>query len=583
MRVMSVPAQIGRYRIESRLGAGGFAVVWLAHDESLDTKIAIKVLADNWAGEPELRARFLAEARMLRRASSARVVQVFDIGELDDGRPYFVMEYAERGTLSDRLRREGAFPLAEALRLTAEVARGVADLHRAGILHRDLKPSNVLIARAADGQDRLLVADLGVAKNLAHGSNVTMSVGSVGYMAPEQAVPSKGADVRADVYSLGALAANLITGKSPGMAGYTVPLLNSYPEMPEPVRELLAQALAPQPEHRWPDAASFSVRLKELAQQYSPSVPQAGPPDRAAVPAETASSAATRHVVSAPTPAPASALAPVPGDQPAAWNAAPSPPAAPAPGAQPAWGARPAVPAAKAQPAAGWAGAYRSTRGVRRRSMLLLSAGCTVVVMAAAGFVILHQLNSGSSVGDTHLAAYSPSPSPSVTESVDAAATEAAPGTAGKATPKATETTKKPVVTNGSLKPDGKWNYVILTEVQNSSGGSEGQLKFDLVDYYTGQAATQACRQDGVAVTDVEWCNDFYWRNNSHLLRTVKVATDADLKYYTDTGVEKTLSPAQLDKLSELGLVGKEGDGATLFKMTEHSGVVDQLREIFGD
>ena len=545
MRVMPVPAQIGRYRIESRLGAGGFAVVWLAHDESLDTKIAIKVLADNWAGEADLRARFLAEARMLRRAASHRVVQVFDIGELDDGRPYFVMQYADRGTLSDRLRQDGSVPLIEALTLTAEVARGVADLHRAGIVHRDLKPSNVLITTGPDGQDRLLIADLGVAKSMAHGSNVTMSVGSIGYMAPEQAVPSKGVDVRADVYSLGAMAANLITGRAPGLAGYTVPLLESDPDLPEPVRELLIRALQPQPEQRWPDAASFSVRLKELARQFS-AVPVAG--RRTEALAEPA--AATRYVGSPAIPAPSPV--PVTSNEPA--------------------GAPPAVPVAGARPAAGWAGAYRSTRGVRRRSMLFLSAGFTVVVMAAAGFILLHQLNADSAGGSSHLA----SPSPSVTGTVDAVATSAA-----QTTPNATETTKK--ATNGSLKPDGEWNYVILTGVLNSSDASEGEITFDLIDYYTGAAATQACLKDGVKISDVEWCNDYYWRNNSNRLRTVKVATDVDVKYYTDTGVEKTLSPAQLYKLSGAGKVGKEGGGATLFKMTEHQGVVDKLWETFGD
>ncbi len=126
---------IGRYRIGPRLGAGGYAVVWLARDESLDTTIAIKVMAENWAGHSDLRDRFLAEARMLRRAASTRIVQVFDIGELPDGRPYFVMEHADRGTLGDRIARQRLTPV-QALRVTAEVARGAAELHRLGIVHR---------------------------------------------------------------------------------------------------------------------------------------------------------------------------------------------------------------------------------------------------------------------------------------------------------------------------------------------------------------------------------------------------------------------------------------------------------------
>lgn len=135
--------RIGRYRLERRLGAGAFGVVWLAHDDDLDAPVAVKVLADNWAQRLDIRERFLSEARLLRRADSNRVVQVFDIGELPDDRPYFVMEYADGGTLADRL-AGGPLPVDEALRLTALAALAAAALHAAGIVHRDIKPSNVL-------------------------------------------------------------------------------------------------------------------------------------------------------------------------------------------------------------------------------------------------------------------------------------------------------------------------------------------------------------------------------------------------------------------------------------------------------
>jgi serine/threonine protein kinase len=504
---MPVPTQIGRYQIETRLGAGGFAVVWLAHDESLDTKVAIKVLADNWAGEPELRARFLAEARMLRRAASSRVVQVFDIGELDDGRPYFVMQHADRGTLSNRVKQSGRLPLVEALRLTAEVAQGVADLHRAGIVHRDLKPSNVLITTGPDGREHLLVADLGVAKSMAGGSNLTMSVGSIGYMAPEQAVPSKGVDVRADVYSLGAMAANLITGNSPGLAGFTEPWLQAQPELPEPVRELLAQALQPKAEDRWPDAASFSVRLKELARQFSAPAP-----------------------VVAPAAAVVSPLA---------------------------------VPGLGAQPAAGLVEAYRSTRDVRRRSMLILSAGFTVVVLAAAGFIFLHHLNAADAAGGS---AHSPLPSATGT------ATPGATGT-GKDSPKPTAAPKKDPLAGGSLKPEGEWNYAILSKVTPTG------ITFDLIDYFTGDAAIQACAQDGVAVAVADWCHDYYWRNKSSRLRTMTLNPNADVHYYQDGG-QVQLDPKAITKLNSLDKAGKTGGGDSIFKLTEHNDSIDQLEEI---
>ncbi len=273
---MSVLDPIGRYTLRDRLGSGGFAVVWRAYDTSLDADVAIKVMAENWADRLDLRERFLAEARMLRHASSGRVVQVFDVGELPDGRPYFVMEFADRGTLADRL-GDGPLPLPDALRLTAEVARGVAELHLAGIVHRDLKPSNVLIKSAPDGSERLLVADLGVAKNLAYASALTMSVGSAGYMAPEQSGPNTDVDVRADVYGLGALAYRVITGQVPGPPGGVLPPRSLRPELPADVATLLTQALAPRREDRWPSAASFAERLDALADRTEagePGVPR---------------------------------------------------------------------------------------------------------------------------------------------------------------------------------------------------------------------------------------------------------------------------------------------------------------------
>ncbi|MET8772767.1 serine/threonine-protein kinase [Streptomyces sp. NPDC004658] len=256
--------RIGRHRLERPLGSGAFATVWLAHDPELQAPVAVKVLAENWAHRLDVRERFLSEARLLRRAGTSRVVQVYDIGELPDGRPYFVMEYAAGGTLAD-LPAGGPLPVREALALTAEAARGAAALHEAGIVHRDIKPTNVLLHTAPDGTRRVLLADLGLAKSLAQASVLTLAAGSAGYRPPEQAEPGEGIDERADVYSLGAVGYELLTGTVPGAPGKVIPPRRLRPELGADVERALLRALEPDRARRWPGALAFADELDRLA------------------------------------------------------------------------------------------------------------------------------------------------------------------------------------------------------------------------------------------------------------------------------------------------------------------------------
>ncbi|MEU8033908.1 serine/threonine-protein kinase [Streptomyces sp. NPDC049099] len=256
--------RIGRYRLNRPLGTGGFATVWLAHDDELQAPVAVKVLADNWAHRLDIRDRFLSEARLLRRAGSSRVVQVYDIGELPDGRPYFVMEYADGGTLADLL-AGGPLPVGHALALTAEAARAAAALHEAGIVHRDIKPTNVLLHTAPDGTRRVLLADLGLAKSLAQASVLTLAAGSAGYQPPEQAEPGEGIDERADVYSLGAVGYELVTGSVPGPPGRVVPPGRLRPDLGDDVERALLRALEPDRARRWPGAQAFANELDRLS------------------------------------------------------------------------------------------------------------------------------------------------------------------------------------------------------------------------------------------------------------------------------------------------------------------------------
>jgi eukaryotic-like serine/threonine-protein kinase len=263
MTVVSMPSKIGRYRVERRIGAGAFATVWLADDEALESWVAIKVLADNWAHQPDVRARFEQEAQILRRADSERLVRVFDIGELPDGRPYLVMTYADGGTLAERL-EAGQLPIAEAVQIALEISRAVAVLHESGVLHRDLKPSNVLFhhGRAA-GKGRVLVADLGLAKEIAHASGFTVVAGTPGYMAPEQLRPGGGLDVRADVHAIGAMLFQMLTGRTPARTSAQPSKLR--PGVPPRLDRVVQKALETDPAKRWPSAEALAVALEEAA------------------------------------------------------------------------------------------------------------------------------------------------------------------------------------------------------------------------------------------------------------------------------------------------------------------------------
>ncbi|MEV6410978.1 serine/threonine-protein kinase [Kribbella sp. NPDC051718] len=265
---MGVPSRLGRYVVRRRLGSGGFATVWLAHDEQLDAEVAVKVLADNWAHDDSVRRRFLEEGRFLRRVESEHVVQVHDVGELEDGRPFLVLTYADRGTLADRLKKE-PLPLEPAIGVIVQVGRGLQALHRRGLLHRDVKPANVLFRSTDDDGERAVLSDLGLGKSLDEVSRITMPGGTPSYVAPEQAMGER-LDQRADQYSLGAVAYAALTGRSPhqvdglGAAGRVkaAPPPSSLGfTVPERVDAAIVRALDPDREKRWPDIESFTREL----------------------------------------------------------------------------------------------------------------------------------------------------------------------------------------------------------------------------------------------------------------------------------------------------------------------------------
>jgi serine/threonine protein kinase len=290
---VSLPERLGRLRRLDRIGVGGFATVWLYRDDELDSLVAVKALADNWAVRHDIRERFLEEARILRRADSDHVVRVYDIGEVD-GTPYFVMSYADRGSLAMLMEPGRPLPPEQVADLIGQAGEGVSVLHRNGVIHRDIKPQNLLLRSTPEGGTRVLVADLGVAKAVLHASGLTQVVGTPAYMAPEQAT-GLGIDKRADVHALAAVAYVLLTGRLvresglAGAVGWTLPpapskLVRVAPEWDE----ALLKALEPDPERRWGDIEELVAAVRRAGLRPvpppAPSTVAVSPPARPVAP-----------------------------------------------------------------------------------------------------------------------------------------------------------------------------------------------------------------------------------------------------------------------------------------------------------
>jgi serine/threonine protein kinase len=265
---VSLPPRLGRLRQVERLGVGGFASVWLYRDDELQSDVAVKALADNWAQRLDIRDRFLQEARILRRADSDYVVRVYDVGEVE-GTPYFVMSYADRGTVANLLEKEHSVSLDRTLDLVSQAGAGLAVLHAQGSIHRDIKPANLLLRSDGSGQ-RVMVADLGVAKAMLHASGLTHVVGTPAYMAPEQATGG-GVDERADVYALAAVAYHLLTGEiaHSGTIAELAQLQSPPPpshlaDLPQSVDEVVLRGLARDRDDRWPTVRAFVNAFQAL-------------------------------------------------------------------------------------------------------------------------------------------------------------------------------------------------------------------------------------------------------------------------------------------------------------------------------
>lgn len=224
-------ARVGRYRIERRLGIGAMSEVYLANDDSLGRRAAIKVLSSKLVNNATITERFLREARALARLSHPNLIPVFEDGQIGSPpRPYYAMELLEGGDTQKLLEERGPLPSSVVAAIGAQAATGLGEAARAGIIHRDVKPANLGISR----HGVLKVADFGLAKSYAADKSLTargMVVGTADYIAPEQA-RGEGLDERADVYSLGCTLFHLLTGHPP----YRAPQGQSVKEYLEVMR-----------------------------------------------------------------------------------------------------------------------------------------------------------------------------------------------------------------------------------------------------------------------------------------------------------------------------------------------------------
>jgi serine/threonine-protein kinase len=271
----------GKYRIDGVLGAGAMGIVVAAHHLQLDERVALKFLTPSALDSAEATARFAREARATAKIKSEHVARVFDVGTLDSGAPYIVMEYLEGTDLNTWLTQHGPMPVPQAVEFVLQACEAIAEAHSQGIIHRDLKPSNLFVGRRNDGGTAIKVLDFGISKITCDGDVTTTGIqavmGSPCYMSPEQLGSSKDVSPQSDIWAIGVVLFELIAGQLP-FCGETLPAicLKIASEPPPPLRmvvpdapplleAVISKCLERDRARRYEDVAELALALRDFA------------------------------------------------------------------------------------------------------------------------------------------------------------------------------------------------------------------------------------------------------------------------------------------------------------------------------
>ena len=269
----------GKFRIERVLGQGGMGVVVAATHLQLDERVALKFLLPEALGNGEAVARFAREARAAVKIKSEHVARVSDVGTLDSGSPYMVMEYLQGQDLAAWVQERGALSVPDAVEFMLQACEALAEAHALGIVHRDLKPANLFVTKRADGSPCIKVLDFGISKFTHPGAsdmNMTRTraiMGSPLYMSPEQMSSSRGVDARADLWAIGVILYEILSGRVPfeaetlpqlcGMILEGTPrsLREARPDVPQGVEACVLRCMAKDRAARFANVAEFALAL----------------------------------------------------------------------------------------------------------------------------------------------------------------------------------------------------------------------------------------------------------------------------------------------------------------------------------